>query len=220
MIDYIYVNILNEGPIPWIREVGPLFGYKMSMGIYHIISKDRRLNIEIVRSQEDVDRAKTEYYASKEKKEPIILHDDIEIKDELSTITEIVATPLVDDLVCMDNEIELESQDDHDYWDDNELEYSGDEQGTEDDLDEDDLDAQVDLLLEILDETPKTPETEYVRIEPVKSDIIRYTEEQLMEMTKAQMKGILRDRGYINGPYAGKYHDTLEILRHKVLTTQ
>ena len=39
-------------------------------------------------------------------------------------------------------------------------------------------------------------------------------------MTKLELKNILKERGYISGPYAGKYHDTVEMLIHKVKSTQ
>ena len=53
-----------------------------------------------------------------------------------------------------------------------------------------------------------------------KPEVERYTKEQLLAMTKRQMKTILRERGYTEGPNAGKYHDTVEMLIEKVLRTQ
>lgn len=188
MLDHIYVNILNEGQIPWIRKTGPLFGYKIAYGMYQLIYNDPRLKIEIVKSKEEADRAREKYYASKNKK-PIILHDDIKIEDEKPVILE---TPNVESVVLENTE------------------------------DEEMLDSQMDLLLEILDETPAEPENPVVEsIKVKKEDVIRkYTEEELKQMTRTGMKNILKERGYVSGPYAGKYHDTSEILRHKVLSTQ
>ena len=39
-------------------------------------------------------------------------------------------------------------------------------------------------------------------------------------MTKRQMKEVLRERGYLEGPNAGKYHDTVDMLIEKIFRTQ
>lgn len=56
--------------------------------------------------------------------------------------------------------------------------------------------------------------------EKTNTEIVRYTKKKLEGMTKAQMKQILRDRGYTEGENAPKYHDTLQILIKKILKTQ
>lgn len=185
MLDFIYVNILNEGPLPWIRKNGPLFGYKIGYGMYQIISKDPRIKIEIVNSVKEIEDARKKYLDEKKKaeekeieKQPIILHDSVEVSD-----------------IIEKESVELN--------------------------DDSDIDAQMDLLLEVMGETPAEPTT-FILTEKIstKEDIKKYTDEELDIMTRAEMKNILKERGYTTGPYAGKYHDTVETLKRKVLSTQ
>ena len=179
MSDYCYINILNEGNIPWLREKGPLFGYKISAGMLNIIRRDSRINFVVLTSREEGEKAKKEYYAKKEMKKlleekPVV--NNIPVKDE--------------------------------------------------DVNEDDNDSEIDKVLEEVGEMPEKPEVVFVqpvvanKTDVLNSEIRKYTEEELLEMTKAQMKIILRERGHTSGPYSGKYHDTVEILIRKVLATQ
>lgn len=52
------------------------------------------------------------------------------------------------------------------------------------------------------------------------TEVVRYTKKKLEGMTKAQMKQILINRGYTEGEFAPKYHDTLDKLKAKILKTQ
>ena len=81
----------------------------------------------------------------------------------------------------------------------------------------DNADDEIDSILE----QESTAETSAFEQSSESGDKIKkYTEEELSQMTKAQMKAILIERGYTSGPYAGKYHDTLADLVQKVLKTQ
>lgn len=73
----------------------------------------------------------------------------------------------------------------------------------------DGLDSEIDNIL------TKQPET----IEQ-KTEMKKYTTEELTKLTKKEMKQILRSRGYTSGPNAGKYHDNVKDLVEKILRTQ
>jgi len=60
MADYLYVNILNEGMIPWILERGPLFNYYTSYGVYELLMRDPRVNIELA-TKENIAQRRAEY---------------------------------------------------------------------------------------------------------------------------------------------------------------
>lgn len=197
MVDFIYVNILNEGPLPWIRKSGPLFGYKIGYGMYQIIKKDPRLKIEIVNSVAEIEAARKKYLEEKKEKEesskPIILHDSVESPEDKITVTPKVITEVVTPDTVKSDEI-VENV-------------------------EEDIDSQMDLVLDLLGETPE--ESSFIPSEKIKTNVVKsYTEEELSMMTKADLKNILKERGYTSGPFSGKYHDTIEVLRRKVISTQ
>ena len=192
MVDFIYVNILNEGPLPWIRKSGPLFGYKIGYGMYQIIRKDPRLKIEVVTSVAEIEAARKKYLnekkAQEEASKPIILHDSVEVNDNVSVN---VKTEPLEGIVTPDAVESLEE----------------------------DIDSQMDLVLDFLGETPE--ESNFIPSEKIKTNVVKsYTEEELSMMTKADLKNILKERGYTSGPFSGKYHDTIEVLRRKVISTQ
>ena len=197
MVDFIYVNILNEGPLPWIRKSGPLFGYKIGYGMYQIIKKDPRLKIEIVNSVAEIEAARKKYLEEKKEKEesskPIILHDSVESPEDKITVTPKVITEVATPDTVKSDEI-VENV-------------------------EEDIDSQMDLVLDLLGETPE--ESSFIPSEKIKTNVVKsYTEEELSMMTKADLKNILKERGYTSGPFSGKYHDTIEVLRRKVISTQ
>lgn len=197
MVDFIYVNILNEGPLPWIRKSGPLFGYKIGYGMYQIIKKDPRLKIEIVNSVAEIEAARKKYLeekkAEEESSKPIILHDSVESPEDKITVTPKVITEVVTPDTVKSDEI-VENV-------------------------EEDIDSQMDLVLDLLGETPE--ESSFIPSEKIKTNVVKsYTEEELSMMTKADLKNILKERGYTSGPFSGKYHDTIEVLRRKVISTQ
>ena len=192
MVDFIYVNILNEGPLPWIRKSGPLFGYKIGYGMYQIIRKDPRLKIEVVTSVAEIEAARKKYLnekkAQEEASKPIILHDSVEVNDNVSVN---VKTEPLEEIVTPDAVESLEE----------------------------DIDSQMDLVLDFLGVTPE--ESNFIPSEKIKTNVVKsYTEEELSMMTKADLKNILKERGYTSGPFSGKYHDTIEVLRRKVISAQ
>lgn len=205
-MDYIYVNILNEGRIPWVGKNGPLFGYKLSKALLPLIQRDSRVILQIVRSEEDIEKAKREYEARKQpKSEKIILNETP--KSRMSD----TATPEDEVIIQVVKAIEEPSSGIIETPEEAMILEAAAEV-----LDDEELDKILDSVCEkttfadpvIADKTD--PE------EPFKF----YTDKELSTMTKAQMKKVLRGRGYLEGPYAGKYHDTVEMLKDKVRKTQ
>lgn len=184
----VYVNILNEGRIPWLRKDGPLFGYKVGPGTYEILRRDPRVELVRIYHPSEAEAAKAKYLESKKEKETIIL-------TEVPPMVEGKVVPLVDEYTPTETVTILTEP-----------------------VEETSEDLEIDSILESVVEEPKFK----VNINNKETEKVKsYTEEELNVMTKAQMKAILRDeRGYTEGPYAGKYHDTLEMLKRKVLSTQ
>lgn len=184
MPDYIYVNIFNEGMIPWIKEKGPLFGYRMPVGIYSIISRDPRIKIEFT-TPENAEKARKDYLR-KIGKLPEEVHHEKEIKSYVEPKKE---TPVEIEPVV--------------------------ENTTEEEIDP--VDAEIDKITEGMDTgiqmDCKIPDDSTAKFRV-------YSTEELSAMTKAQMKKILIERGYIKGPYAPKYVDKLEDLAQKIRKTQ
>lgn len=81
-----------------------------------------------------------------------------------------------------------------------------------------DEDAEIEKILNSTAEEKSV--FEEATVKPVEQKIKKYSQKELSEMTKAQMKAILVERGYTSGPFAGKYHDTLADLIEKVKKTQ
>lgn len=73
MQDFVYVNILNEGPIVWINEMGPIFGYNMPMGIYSLMKDDPSIKMEFT-TPDRAKRQKIEYYQKKAEEKQQILN--------------------------------------------------------------------------------------------------------------------------------------------------
>lgn len=192
MADFVYVNVLNEGQLPWINAKGPLFGYRMAIGAFQLLSRDPRITIQIIRSPEEAEAARKKYYESKEPKqqEPIILHDEVVVNVEESL-------EILDEVVIPETVVEETVN-----------------------LTDDEFDA---ILDEVLDDLGVDTEDTITRMAPVQveiEEIKKYTDDDLSGMTKNQMKAILRERGYESGPYGPKYHDTVDSLKRKVLSTQ
>lgn len=218
MRDTYYVNIYTEGKLPWIKQPGPLFEYPISAGILEIIKRDNRIEFEVLTNREQGRLGKERYFARKNKKneikeEPlqqqIIFEEIVDVTDEI-VIPEVSTEEKKEELLEPPFEqlslFKLEK----------------------DELVPNELDDSIDSILEErMEELKEIEETgigsnlkNELKKEAGKKDFQTYKEDDLLEMTKAQMKKILKSRGYESGPYAPKYHDTLEILRRKVLTTQ
>ena len=190
-MDFIYVNILNEGSLPYLREKGPLFGYHMASGVYSILSRDPRLKMEITTLKKAEER-KNEYLA---KKNATILKEEEIIEDKISI--EVVETK-VDETPEITTTVQPEK------------------------ITEEISNEADDAIDKILDEKGDIPTAFNVKLDETDTNQNNkvYSVDEIMNMTKAQLRQILKDRGYIRGPYAPKYQDNLEQLRTKVKKTQ
>lgn len=211
----ILVNIHYTGRIPLINKNGPLYGEYLSEGVYGILRRYNFLQMERTTPEKAkalIDRQRVE--ANREK---LIVHDEIQIK-VVEPVHEEEYTDVIAEAVIIDEE-EIDEKPivfkDNDITNDDIFRF-------EQSIIKDELDDEIDELLE-----GKTIPNGFnidFKLDPdfVKSDteFHFYTEEELQNMTKRQMKEVLKSRGYEKGPYAGKYHDTVEMLIQKVLKTQ
>lgn len=200
----ILVNILNEGRIPWINVEGPVFGYPLSDGAFQLISKDSRMIVEIT-TPYDAEIARTRYLnrtgqniVEEEVKVETVEEKPQPRKLEIN-IDESVKMPLT---ISIDDGSKKTEEVVHP------------EINSKVELDADD--AEIDKALEGLSEKEQL----FTPIEVPKQEIRKYSRKTLETMTKREMKQILKDRGYFEGPNAGKYRDTVSDLVEKVLRTQ
>lgn len=212
------VNIYNEGMIPWLFLEGPIFGYVASPGLLAILQKDPRLKFEFT-TPEGAEEAKRQYLASKVKT-PVVgekfkITDDLVItpvakeEEDNTIVEESISNEVIEEAVVADIPEDIGTIEEREFATDAilpEMEY-------------DELDAAIDGMLEdvpMISEIPVHLEDTTEEAAPVK----KYKKAKLVGMTKAELKAILRERGYVQGPYAGKYHDTHSMLVDKVLKTQ
>lgn len=199
----VLVNIYNNGLIPWINVMGPKYGLELSDGAYNLLAADPRVIMEkTTRSEvaEKLRKLKAEEEAKNKPEDKINVHDEVKI--EVVSVPETkVEEPVI------------------------ETEETPEEYTNEND---DELDILIDSIAATPAETSVFEKAVNKKIEEITShksaeeriDIKKYTEAELSEMTKSKMKAILQARGYIEGPYAPKYHDTLADLSRKILKTQ
>lgn len=199
MSDYVYVNILNEGSIPWIRERGPIFGYHMPTSVYQLLSRDPRMKMELT-DFSTMEAKKQAYLNSKKKVEevkPIVVEEPKKEKNKyVEEINQLVELDIPEIPKEMINEALTIKQP---------------------------VDSVDDELDAILDEIPDTKSNINSVINDEnenKEEFVVYSARQLNKMTKGELKKILLDRGYTKGPYAPKYHDHVEDLIKKVKNTQ
>lgn len=205
-MDFVYVNILNKGVIPYIREKGPIFGYRMPRGVYSILSRDPRIIMRVT-TLADAEKEREAYYKRLQSQNSNALSETVKTEEKVTVnvinlnnnIPEKELSPVV-----TANEI-------------NEI--------IEEDLKNNpiNIDDEID---NILSEAPEQEsamkvsfknDPDYVSAD---SNIKVYTTEEILSMTKAELKEVLKSRGYTRGMYAPKYQDTLEKLRVKVKRTQ
>lgn len=190
MPDFLYINILTEGMIPWIQEVGPKFGYYTSFGMYDLLARDPRVTVEIA-TAENIAKRKVEYL---EKVKARVAPKNIsksEMKESLSINDSVVVT--------------VEEK----------PETITEENSNEEEIEEhDELDEILDGISTNLEMQTIIPQAEELK------EFKIYKNKDLNGMTKKQLKQILLDRGYTKGPYAPKYHDHVEDLVEKVKKTQ
>lgn len=193
MSDFIYVNILNEGSIPWIREQGPLFGYHMPISVYQILSRDPRLQMEI-----------TDYPNAKAKKEQYEAAKNVKFVEKPIEVIPEYRKPKMEEKLPIKDEVKIEVLDDE----------------PEDSVETENIDDELDAILDEIPDTKSEIPCDIMKDESESKEFKTYTNKQLSVMTKKQLKDILMDRGYTKGPYAPKYHDHVEDLIKKVKNTQ
>lgn len=184
------VNILTKGPIPWIGITGPVFGYVISDGAAQILANDPRVIIERT-TPEKAKLAKAEYL------------------EKLKGTPKQSSQEPVGESVSVDDDFSIE--------------LTALKKPVEKDADDSDIDAILnDMNINTgTDDIFSFNETADVNSDKAGENEKKvYSKEQLSVMTKRQLKGILRERGYFEGPNAGKYHDTVVQLIDKVLRTQ
>ena len=209
-MDFIYVNILNEGVIPYIREKGPLFGYRMATGVYSILSRDARLNMEIT-TPFKAEEAKRKYIESKQ---PVIEKEVEMPKVVIANIPEqkfedyTTQTPMnVESSATSISEIKEIIENDND---DNEIDSILENTPTE----------KSAMVVTFKDDLDIEEDSATISSKEEGTEIRAYTNKEIMSMTKAELRQILKDRGYVTGVYAPKYQDNLDKLRAKVKKTQ
>jgi len=235
MRDYILVNIYNEGFIPWIKKNGPLKEVRIGRGVYEIMKKDPRIDIELsyVAREREEREIRERYIYEKQKElekksnteEKVIQKEELKSgsiteKTEISSFDEEKIETEIEEIIEEDispevSETEIEEifdlEEDSKLDDEIKKELANSEEKDEEDvfaikLKENEIKNTIPDNIELdEEEDPKTT---------------KYSEEQLSEMTKAYMKKILKERGFKSGPNSGKYHDTVKILIEKILRTQ
>jgi len=194
MRDYVLVNIYNEGMIPWIKKQGPLREVSIGLGVYTIMLKDPRINMELSYVAKERERVELE------RKNQLAREATIKEVEKLKKVIEKEAIEEIEKQapVILSEKIELEDS----------INFNENESIEE----------------KIKEELSKSEEEETdvfeIKLKENETIIEKFSEKDLDEMTKDAMKSILKKRGYKEGPFAGKYHDTAEILKEKIRKTQ
>ena len=208
MNDLIKVNILSSGRIPWMNIPGPKYGISISKRLYTLLSNDPRVKIELA----------TESTAKPVSNESLSVSDEIVIK-KVETVDEKVVTDevaeSVDEVVDESEEvIAIEPE-------------SAVDTLTEGLSEEELLDNEIEANLG--DFTESFPDT---TAEALKEDVVEgdeivsvdfkvYTEEELWEKSKEELKQILSvERSCTSGENAPKYADNKTVLIEKIMRTQ
>lgn len=190
-MDYKYVNIYNEGIIPWLNKKGPIFGLKIAPGVYSLLSKDPRISMRVT----------NQYEAESERKKYEERFIQPEVKNPQDTKKDTIKLASIEETKINDIKEEIPSL--------TETVISDDDDEL-DKIDTDNIDTSFsnNIVLEKIEDSLEN------------ENATKYTKKKLEVMTKAELKAILRERGYLEGPNAGKYHDTHDKLIEKVLRTQ
>lgn len=203
-MDFLYVNILNEGSLPYLREKGPIFGYRMARGVYDILRRDPRLKIEVT-TFADAEIKKKAYMDSKKPK----LTDTFNVKEDINATVISVETETTKAEVVEPKSVDI--VDNAEAAVDNEI----DKILNESPKFESSIVVNLKDDLDVVSDNEKESEEDIV----ISGDKV-YSNIELKTLTKAQLRLILRERGYNTGVYAPKYQDNLEQLRAKVKKTQ
>lgn len=193
MRDFFYVNILNEGIIPWIFEKGPIFGRYTAAGIYELLARDPRVKIEIT-TRELAERRREEYLKEKKEKENSVKEPEVvkeEKKEEIVEETiEIIKNvePDEDDLLI-------------------------------DDILSDDEGEMISIDVDLSD-TPPVLDADGMVIYS-DEELSKMTKKQLKAILESRGHFGFTGKHFEKGdPLGAMYHDSVETLREKVRKTQ
>lgn len=190
MRDFFYVNILNEGMIPWIMEKGPLFYYYTAAGVYDLLSRDPRVKIEIT-TRELAEQRKREFLAKYAK-------------------TVKVATPIENVKIEDKLEIAVEPKVQNDEFDD-EIDAIL-EKAPE-------VESAIKLdVSKIPDPEPITDADGFVIYS--EEQITKMTKKQLKEILESRGHAAGQRLVKNDDPFSPLYHDSVEELREKVRKSQ
>ena len=211
---FVKVNIHNEGRIPWLNIQGPRYNISISSTIYRMLKDDTRVivypvdNDPVMRAKQaaSVQPAKEKVVAVVEPVvEEVVVEDVVEVEPDI-VVEEIEGEVSVEEVVETPEYVEpaimqiLEP-------DVSDLAIEAALEGYNDEDEE---------LVEAISEEEILEEAETV------SGIYSYSEDELLQLTKEQLKVILNeDRGFEPGTeFYGRYHDNHDVLVAKVLNSQ
>lgn len=221
------VNIYNKGIIPWMNIRGPVYKIQIGDHVYQLLARDPRVDIELY----------SEALARKEREAAAKIADVMAGKD----VTPIETIP--DEPTRVVEETAVPAQPEAPKITVGPLPDPADfppvEEIPEDappvfEIIETAKSVEVQEVIEDTDAAIEAVLDEYENIEvdsfevdmsnlpekEVDDGVKKYTRVDLEGMTKAQMKQILIERGYTDGEFAPRYHDSVGKLIGKVLSTQ
>ena len=229
--DLVRVNIYNTGRIRWLNVYGPIKNSTISRSIFNILIEDPDIQLEVLDFY-NPKKVIASYGINKQQeiKESIPVVEE-ESKIETIETKEVTPEP-ISDMAGIEIINETDEKDTKEEKEINSEEETTkiEEASKEEVIPVEDTTNSISEMTEeeLDDEISKAAEgynadddfiVDYSE-EKTNTDIVTYTRKKLEGKTKAEMKQILKDRGYTEGEYAPKYHDTLEILIRKILKTQ
>lgn len=116
-MDSYYVNIYNEGMIPWLNQPGPIFGLEVNRGIYELLRIDPRIIMNLTtlaNAKEEKERYLAKIAAQKQavedakkEQEKMSVHDEVVIQKVEEPVTPVVeTTPLTEEDAAIDAALE------------------------------------------------------------------------------------------------------------------
>jgi len=233
MRDFIRVNIYNYGKIPYLNIMGPIKNLKIGAGVYNLLKLDSRIDIKTVEEGEKYERemAKVAEKNAKKAAETKQLQEILEAKklrEEIRLEAEAKAAAALAEEEAERNRLAALAEEEAKIIentelpvDDIETEVSCDSPDLVIDSTETETTEDIDAAIDAEIENSKLQETNFVvDIKQTDTAIKKYSDVELQEMTKKEMKQILLDRGHIDDSYTGRYHDNLEDLIRKIKETQ
>jgi hypothetical protein len=227
--DFVRVNIHNEGKVPWLNIQGPRYGINISSTIYRILKEDPRVMVYPA-DNDPVMAARLQEQTKKV--EEVVVTDAVEVVvkvQEEVQVEEIVEVSNEEDIIEIEADVVIEELEDETIEEviEEEIveEFEYQEQPIMQILEPDEEDRAIDEALEgYSDEEEDLIISEEEILEEVAeiSGVVVYTEDELLLMTKEQLKVILNEnRGFEPGTeFYGRYHDNHDVLVAKVLNSQ